>query len=96
MRCNTFRAAMLDIRGMEATDINKLITSHNPEFFNIELLQLELCFTNQEEDRDCSIKISKKQNLSYKHISTVKCLAKLKKKKRLPIASIFCERWLEI
>uniref|UniRef100_A0A1A9X369 HTH CENPB-type domain-containing protein n=1 Tax=Glossina brevipalpis TaxID=37001 RepID=A0A1A9X369_9MUSC len=55
-----------NFEGLEETDINELLTSHNQEFSNEELLQLELQFTNEEGDSDRSIEISEKQNLTSK------------------------------
>ena len=52
---------------MEEPDINELLTSHNQEFSNEELLQLDLQFAN--EKGDSSIEISEKQNLTSKQIS---------------------------
>ncbi|UYV65574.1 TIGD1 [Cordylochernes scorpioides] len=60
--------------GMEETDINELLTSHNQEFSNKKLLQLELHFANEEDDSDRLIEISKEQNLTSKQISKAMCL----------------------
>ena len=54
---------------MEKPDINELLTLHNQEFSNEELLQLDLQFAKEESDSGPSIEISKKQNLTSKQIS---------------------------
>jgi len=48
-----------NLEGMEETDINELLNSHNHEFSNEELLQLQLQIANKEDDSDSSIEISK-------------------------------------
>ncbi|UYV75023.1 hypothetical protein LAZ67_12002130 [Cordylochernes scorpioides] len=63
-----------NFESMEETDINELLTSHNQEFSNKELLQLELHFANEEDDSDRLIEISKEQNLTSKQISKAMCL----------------------
>lgn len=63
-----------NFEGMEETDINELLTSHNQELSNEELLQLELQFANEEDDSDRSIEISEEQNLTSKQISKAMCL----------------------
>ena len=57
-----------NFEGMEETDINELLTSHNQEFSNDELLQLALPFANKEDN------VSKEQNLTCKQISKTMCL----------------------
>ena len=48
---------------MQQPDINELLTSHNPEFSNEELLQLDLQFANEEDDRNLrKIKFNTKTN----------------------------------
>ncbi|UYV62516.1 CENPBD1 [Cordylochernes scorpioides] len=75
-----------NFEGMEETDINELLTSHNQEFSNKELLQLELHFANEEDDSDRLIEISKEQNLTSKQIFKAMCLIdeamEIKKKKK--------------
>jgi len=63
-----------NFEGMEETDINELLSSHNQEFSNKELLQLELQIANEEDDSDSSIEISKEQNLTSQQISKAMCL----------------------
>ncbi|UYV77412.1 CENPBD1 [Cordylochernes scorpioides] len=63
-----------NFEGIEETDINELLTSHNQEFSNKELLQLELHFANEEDDSNRLIEISKEQNLTSKQISKAMCL----------------------
>jgi len=63
-----------NFKSMEETDINELLNSHNQEFSNEELLQLELQIANEEDDSDSSIEISKKQNLTSQQISKAMCL----------------------
>ena len=63
-----------NFEGMEETDINEILTSHNQELSNEELLQLELQFANKEDDSDRSIQIFEEQNLTSKQISKAMCL----------------------
>uniref|UniRef100_A0A1A9W413 DDE-1 domain-containing protein n=1 Tax=Glossina brevipalpis TaxID=37001 RepID=A0A1A9W413_9MUSC len=65
---STFKTRESNFEGMEETDINELLTSHNQEFSNKELLQLELQFINEKGNSDRSIEISEKQILTSKQI----------------------------
>ena len=59
---------------MEESDINALLTSHNQEFSNEELFQLDLQFASEEGDSDPSIEISDNQNLTATQISKANAL----------------------